>query len=285
MKRSKWVERSFVACVVCCFAPLAWVAAEDESAPRQAAPEPLFTFPSDRRNLSFPEMGLVQKLLVKPGDVVKKGDLLATEDTDEEEIQYRAMRIEAESTADIDAAVADHASKMLVYQRLQKAAEATNPTEIEEAKLAADVADIKIRDAKEQREEKLAELAKEGKKIDRMHLFSPVDGIVEKISVFPGEVTDPVKADGVLTIVANQPMWADMHLLTAQAAKLKMGDAVQVAYENDPSKWFDAKVIYFDPVADAASDKQTVRIQWDNSEGKPAGLAMNVRLPSMNQTP
>ena len=266
--------------------PLAGVTADDTASNAQPAPEPLFSFPSDKRNLSFPETGVMKDLLVKPGDVVKAGQILASEDTDMEEIQYKAMRIEAESTADIDGQ-GGFQSKTLVYDRLQQAAKGggANPNEIEEAKLAAKEAEIKIRDAKEQHAEKLAELAKQGKKLDRMHLIAPVNGIIEKINIFPGEIVDPVKPEGVMTMVTNQPMWADMHLLTAQASKLKIGDAIQVAYDNDPDKWVNARIIYFDPVADAASDKQTIRLEWDNAEGKPAGLSMHVRLPSTGQNP
>jgi len=65
------------------------------------------TIPSHIAKPSFMEVGIVRQWLVKPDDVVKKGQLLGREDTDLETLQLRSLRIQADSTAAIEAATAD----------------------------------------------------------------------------------------------------------------------------------------------------------------------------------
>jgi len=228
------------------------------------------------------DVGVLKEMLVKPGDVVTAGQLLAQEDSDLDEQDYKALKIEAESTSKIDAAKVDAESKRRQWHNKEKAHQsggAANEEEVEEAKLDYDEAVIDIRQAEELHAEKLAELDKQARKIEKMKLLSPVDGIVEKISLQPGEVVDPNKPDGALTVVKIKPLWVDMHLTMEQASKLKLGDKLSAAYASDPDQWFTGTVIYFDPVVDATVDQQTVRLELANDENKPAGLQLNVRMP------
>jgi RND family efflux transporter MFP subunit len=239
------------------------------------------SIPSAKHNLSFFDTGIVKEILVQPGDAVKVGQVLAKEDTDLEEIQLKAMQVETTSTSEVDAAIKDRDSKKIIRDNMQQAFDANgaNKSELQEAILAYETAEIKITYATEQHDEKVLEAAKQEKKIAKMQLISPVDGIVEKINLQPGEVVDPNKPEGAITVVKNSPIWVDMHLPSALASKLKLNDSLQVAYANDADTWLTGSIIYFEPVVDAASDTQTVRVQLDNKEGKPSGLQLNIRLP------
>jgi len=279
MNRITWTSCILVALALLFTLPLA---VAQEAAPSPAPNILKFpTIPSDKRSPYFSDVGIVKEMLVKPGDVVKAGQVIATQDSDLEELEFESMKITAESTAKVDYAIADRDSKKLVRDRLQQAFDAggaANGTELEEAKLALAQAEIQIKAAKEEHAKNLADLAKQARKLEKMKMLSPFDGIVEKINVFPGEMADPGKQDGVLTIVCNKPLWVDVHVPTAQAAALKIGDELPVAYENEPDKWFTGKIIVFSPEADAASNTQTVRLELANQEEKPAGLWLNIRL-------
>jgi RND family efflux transporter MFP subunit len=274
-----WTSRIFVAAALLCGLPLALA---DDAAHSTADLVLKFpTTPSDKRSPYFSDVGIVKEMLVKPGDVVKAGQIVASQDSDLEDLEYQSMKIAAESTAKIEYAMADRDSKKLVRDRLQAAFDAggaANGTELEEAKLALAQAEIQIKAAQEEHKKNLADLAKQARKLEKMKLLSPIDGLVEKINVFPGEMADPGKQDGVLTIVCNKPLWVDVHVPTAQAATLKIGDELPVAYENEPDKWFSGRIILFSPEADAASNTQTVRLELANQEQKPAGLWLNIRL-------
>ncbi|MGD1276142.1 MAG: efflux RND transporter periplasmic adaptor subunit [Tepidisphaeraceae bacterium] len=237
--------------------------------------------PSAKHALSFTELGILKEMLVKPGDHVTVGQVLATEDSDLEQQEYNAMKIEAESTSKIDAAVVDRDSKKRERDNKQKAYEngGANVEEVEQAKLAYEEAEIQIRYAKEEHSQKQAALLKQQTKVEKMKLLSPVSGIVEKISLQPGEVVDPARPEGALTVVRNKPLWVDLHLTPTQAAKLKLGDKLQAAYVMEPDQWMTGTVIFFDPVVDSTVDKRTVRLELPNDEDKPAGLELNVRVP------
>jgi RND family efflux transporter MFP subunit len=285
MMRGKWVHVLIVGAGIC----LLRTASADEATGASDATSAAGTTvvqalsqPSSKHNLSFTDEGVLKDLLVKPGDVVTTGQVLAEEDSDLDELDYKAAKIEAESTSKVDGAKVARDEKERIYQNKEKAFEsggAANQEEVEEAKLEYQEAEIDIRLAQEQHDEKMAELAKMERKIDKMKLLSPVDGIVEKINTQPGEVVDPAKPDGAITVVKTNPLWVDMHLSLEQASKLKMGDKLSATYANDPDQWFTGTVIYFDPVVDATVDQQTVRLEVDNGQGKPAGMLLNVRIP------
>jgi len=279
MNGLNWTGRIVVAGAILCGLPLAM--ADDAARPSADIVLKFPTSPSDKRSPYFSDVGIVKEMLVKPGDVVKAGQVVASQDSDLEDLEYQSMKIAAESTAKIDYAMADRDSKKLIRDRLQAAFDsggAANGTELEEAKLALAQAEIQIKAAQEEHKKNLADLAKQSRKLEKMKLLSPIDGLVEKINVFPGEMADPGKQDGVLTIVCNKPLWVDVHVPTAQAATLKIDDELPVAYENEPEKWFTGRIILFSPEADAASNTQTVRLELANQEQKPAGLWLNIRL-------
>jgi RND family efflux transporter MFP subunit len=237
------------------------------------------TIPSHTAKPTFMEVGIVKQWLVKADDVVKKGQVLGTEDSDLEELQLRSLRIEADSTAAVEAAQAARDSSKLEFERKSKLGEDASGTEIQEAQLDYQQKEAELRDAKMKREKALADVDIQSGKIQKMQLLSPADGIVEQINIQEGEIVDPNKPDGAITLVTNDPLWVEVKVPSEQALKLKMGDAGLVAYQNDPENWLKAKIIYIDPLVDAASDKETVRLELNNDANKVSGLWVGVRFP------
>ena len=170
------------------------------------------------------------------------------------------------------------------YQNKQKGFEqqAASETEVEEAKLDYERAKAQLHYTQVEHEKAIADADTEAKMIDKMQLLSPVDGTVKEINIQEGEIVDPNKPDGALTLVTNSPLWVEVNVPSTRALKLKQGDTASVAYQNEPDKWMNAKVIYLDPEVDAASDKQTVRLELNNDQNRPAGLWVSVRLPPDN---
>ena len=240
------------------------------------------TIPSHVAKPSFMEVGIVRQWLVKPDDVVKKGQLLGREDTDLEALQLRSLRIQADSTAAIEAATADRDARKVEYENKQKslAGGGASESEVLEAKLDFQQKEAVLRNSQTEREKLLADVDIQARKIDKMQLLSPVDGTVKEISIQEGEVVDPNKPDGALTLVTNDPLWVEVKVPSLQSQKLKQGDVASVAYQNEPDKWLTATIIFLDPEVDAASDKQTIRLELTNDQNRPAGLWVNVRLPS-----
>ncbi len=240
------------------------------------------TIPSHTAKPSFMEIGIVRKWFVKPDDVVKKGELLGKEDTDLETLKLRSLQIQANSTAAVEAATADRDARKIEYENKEKgfAEQAVSQSEVDEAKLDYEEREALLRKSLADREKSLADVDVQAHTVDKMQLFSPVDGIVQQISIQEGEVIDPNKPDGALTIVTNDPLWVEIKVPSSESLKLKIGDPAQVEYQTEQGTWLDAKVIFLDPEVDAGSDKQTVRLELPNPNNTPSGLWVQVRFPS-----
>jgi RND family efflux transporter MFP subunit len=263
-----------------------------QTMPKPTEPQPGITRPSERRQLSLKVMDVIWDVKVKPGDVVKAGDVLLTEDTREEVINLQIITLEAESEATVKGAeVAVEASKVTLANKeveLKRAEgmfanKVIGPSDYDKAKLDVDIAKLEISKAKWDLEKTRVEngqrklqVKRQAATIDRMQISSPIDGIIEDVLLKKGEVVDPQKP--VIIVVKNDPLWVEAFLPISVSMKLKIEQELQVKYdfEDKPRK---AKVIFLNPVADASAGVQMVRLELPNPEGKFAGMQVTVYPP------
>ena len=87
--------------------------------------------------VSFANAGVISKVMVKPGDHVKLGQVLMEQDPGGEEAELARPKVEAESDLPIKAAVLNEATKAVIYQRKLESQKkgASSDQEVEEAKL------------------------------------------------------------------------------------------------------------------------------------------------------
>jgi multidrug efflux pump subunit AcrA (membrane-fusion protein) len=238
------------------------------------------TRPSEERKLTFAAPGLVSDVAVKDGDVVKKGQLLASQDDRQEQFTLKSYVREASSDDKIAYSKSDLASKELVYKRKKaefEADRAASQSEVDEAELAVKLANAQIALAELEHDQKGWDAEKQKVKIEQMHIASPLDGIVEKINIGAGEMADPQVRDGAIIVGQWDPLWLEVHLPSGQAAQLKLNQQLSVRY--DGGDWQPAKIIFFEKV-DAASDTEMVRLELPNpNSSKLPGLHMQVKLP------
>jgi RND family efflux transporter MFP subunit len=262
-------------------AAMMWLAvpsqAQDSTAPTVTGQ----TMPSMETKLSFAGPAVVMDILVKHGDHVKVGQVLAQQDDRQDQAALKSMQLEAESTLKIDYSTDDRDEKQLEYDRKEKMLKenVASVSEVDEARLAVDLAKTQIDLAVLEHSQKILDAQKQQFKVDGMKIISPIDGVVESLNIHPGEMADPQNRDGAITVVKNDPLWVVMHLPTTQSQQLKLGDAVQVKYSTDKD-WQTAKIVFIKPQADAASDTQEVRAELANPNGKDSGLQVQVKLPN-----
>jgi multidrug efflux pump subunit AcrA (membrane-fusion protein) len=255
--------------------------ATDETIAGSAAPTVTgLTQPSDKASPSFAGPGIISTIAVKEGDIVKKGQLIMSEDSEMDRLELAALKIESDSHLTIDFAQADYEAKDAIRAKLQNAVDhnVANPSEFEEAKANAIEAKIRIDVAGQEIKQKQIEADKQAAKIRKMDLLSPIDGVVRKLNLHLGEVVDPNKVDGACMVLQNDPLWVEVKLPSIQAAALKSDETLMVKYA-DEDKFRPAKVILFDPLVDSASDTQIIRLEMPNPEKRPPGLHVIVRLP------
>jgi len=248
--------------------------------PKPADVVTAITKPSKALKLAFAAPGVVMDVPVVEGQVVKKGDLLAQQDDRQDQASLESMKLDAASTAEIDYSVTDRGVQVVKQKRYEDMVthHVAAQSELEDARLKVQLGDAQIDLAKLKHQQKQLDAAKQQFKVDEEKLLSPIDGVVQKLNVGPGEMADPQNREGAIVVVKNDPLWAEMHLATQQALQLKMGQPLQVQYAGQ-SDWKPAKVIFLDPQADAASDTQLVRLELPNPSGAPSGLQVQVKLP------
>lgn len=271
----RWIERSLLMAGMLLLLPLPQAAAAESPAAIVEA----VTLPSDQGQLSFNFPGIVRDVLVKEGDTVAAGQPLMVLDDEIEQRELEKLQLEASSTARLDAAKADLAVKEKVYQRKKAAEGGFTQAEIEEAELDVIFRQNQVKVVEIDRQSNQIEAKKQAARVERMTLRSPIDGIVQKIGLRRGEFAELQKDKPAVVVVKNDPCWVEIRLLKSwQASRLRMGQTLEVRYPDEP-QWRLARVIFIDPVANAASNTQLVRLELPNPQNKATGLPIQVKLP------
>jgi len=238
------------------------------------------TLPSEKRQLSLRRMEVVKKIYVKPGDRVTAGQVLLEEQDNEELARLKVMQFQAKSEVAIQASKASHEYKVVEFERYTEMLKnlVANQQEWDKARIDADMGMWDAKKAVEDRDQKVLEVALEEATIQNMRIISPIDGIVQEVSMREGEVVDPQKT--AIVVVKNDPLWVEVFIPSPVALKLKKDQELKVIYTDLQEPPRTAKVIFLDPVADAAGKTQLVRLEMPNPEGKPAGLPVQVIVPA-----
>lgn len=240
------------------------------------------TKPSEERKLSFSFPGVVREVLVKKGDHVKAGQPLLRLDDRLDRNQWDQAKIDAESELKIEYAKKSMEQKAVRYQRVQELAktEAASPLELEEAQLNAELAATQYKLSHE--EQQTAKLKADGYsiKVDLATLNSTIDGIVQDIAMREGEYADPQQSSqrAAAVVVQTDPLKVEVYLPTLVAAKLKVGQELEVAYPSE-NGWQKAQIEFLDPVADSASGMRKLELKLPNPSGREPGWQVSVRVP------
>jgi len=242
------------------------------------------TQPSKRLQLQFFAPGVIRDVKVEDGQEVKPGDVLAVQDDALELKQLQGLQIEADSLLTIEAQKTDLAQKQVTLtrkKRMRDEQHAASAEEVEQAQLDVDLAKIRVSLAEQEHQTKTVEAEKQALRVALMKLVSPIKGVIERINVREGEFADINRPEGTLIVVQNDPLWVELRdLSAAQASKLKLGEELDVVHEGEAAE--KAKIIYFSPVVDAASDTRLVRLAMPNPTGRASGLHVQVKLPVLN---
>jgi RND family efflux transporter MFP subunit len=238
------------------------------------------TLPSKELDqIGFSVPGLVSEVLVKEGDQVKKGQVLAKLDTSAEQAELDKQDYLLKSNVQLRAAEAQRELAEKKLQRKEKIYQdkAGSIEEVEEQRLEVVVSKLKEELAKEETESKRLDTVKLKAQIARMRIVSQFDGEVRKIDAAPGEVADPQKPS--MVVVINDPLYVEVNLPSKMTTDMKIGQSMFVRYLDEPGKWREAKVVFFDPVADASVGRQLVRLEMPNADHRRSGQEIAVKLP------
>ncbi len=197
--------------------------------------------------------GVVEVIHVERGDLVKKGQPLATLDQREFDLDRRA----AEETLNV--ARAD-------FERTRELREnnLVSPAEFEQKKAQHELARV---------EAERARLV-----IDRSVVRAPFDGIVVDRMVRIGQKVLVDESDPLFRVAGLEPLLARVYLPESAFRKVRVGDAVEVSATEFPGVTSTGRISFLSPVIDAASGTVQVIVRVTRDERRLLRPGMAVRI-------
>lgn len=211
--------------------------------------------PSSRAVVKAKISGTLADVLVRPGEAVKQGDLLARFETNDLAADLR--RIEAELAA-------AKAQSVLAEQTLSKTRALANNnamsvSALEKAVSEAGAASANVAGLEAQVETSRTALA-------NANVKAPITGVVATRSVDMGE-TVAVAAD-LLTVVDNSAFEAEVLVATRDVPQLKIDQEAELTIDGLPGRTVSARIRRISPVANAGTRFVPVFLRLNNIDGQ-----------------
>ena len=248
---------------------------------------PAITMPSEKRAQNFDLPGVVWKMTVKEGDTVKKGDVLAEQNTEPDKAHLASLEVQSKtSDLEMQAAVATLEKDQVDLSRKENLlrTKSISQGEVDEARLQVKIDGYKKEAAAEGKNKAEADIAEEKARIEQKMLRAKIDGVISEINTREGELANNDTQHPTVTVVKNDPLYVEVWLPAPLVTKLKadgLKTVLQVQYVDEQNgKWRDAKIHFVRPQADAQSNMEYVQLEMPNPEGRSSGLQVSVRMPS-----
>ena len=247
------------------------------------------TKPSADIELAFVKAGRVAEVLVKEGDTVKAGQLLAGQDDKVEQIQVLQLMAKAGNKTRIEASKTELLQKGEDLKKVEGAKKkgAATDWEVEHARLDVSIGRLNLELATFEHEQDRRKYEEAKADLERLRLLSPIDGQVEEVVIEPGESPQPMKL--ALRVVKTDPLWIDIIAPLALARDLKPGQTAAVVFPGHGAdrvgQRLEGRIIFVSAVARAGSDTLRVRVEVANPERRPAGERVGVSFSGFEATP
>ena len=239
--------------------------------------------------LRSPLEGLIDRISVDRGDIVRKGQVLAEIDTSVD----RAAAAIAKQRSEMEGAVRSGESRVEFSSKKSGRAQELHKQNFmsaqarDEAATEHKLAEAELQDARDNR--KLADLEyKRQMEIIRLKTIrSPVDGVVIERIQNVGELAEAgVGRKPILKLAEIDRLYVEVLLPVGAYGKVKPGMEVEVSPEIPAGARHRATVKVVDRLLDAASGTFGVRLELPNQRRElPAGIRCTASFPGINAGP
>lgn len=226
--------------------------------------------------VSTREEGIVDEVAVSRGDIVKQGQVLVKLDSAAEQLAVKLAREEANRAAKIESKRA-----ALKYLRRQQkrvddlfSKKAVSSHDKDKADTDVLLAEIELRDERESR--RVAQIEKERAEqfLKQRTIFSPVDSVVVKTHLSPGE---SVENRPIMTLAQVDPLNVEVILPLKMFGQVKVGEVADITPRVPGGETVQAKLVIVDRVIDAASNTFGVRLELSNPDySLPGGIRCDI---------
>lgn len=202
-------------------------------------------------DLKFEVNGIIDSINFREGDVLYKGDIIASLDKKDAQLKVDYSKSKLESAKTQALAVK---KKLEIHKSLYDIGGIIK-AKLEEVELEAKSAEFQVKSV----EVELKSAEAEFKKTD---LYAPRDGVLGSRDVEVGEFVTPHDKIGVL--YDTQEVFAELGIVEKEVEKIALGQDVMVTVDAYPSMSFKGGVDYVFPVVEGRSRTLTVRTRLQN---------------------
>jgi RND family efflux transporter MFP subunit len=229
-------------------------------------------------NVTAPVEGLLEKVEVDRGDLVRKGQVLARLESSVERATVALARARAVMESGIQS------NRVRLEYSIRKVASneellkqgGISEREVDEAKAQRDLNEIAVVEARETKQLAELELERAEAALGLRTIRSPVDGVVTERLLSAMEL---VKQAPIVKLAQLHPLRVEVFVPVGLLGKVAVGSTAQVIPEAPVGGTHAAKVTVVDRVVDAASGTFGIRLELPNSDYRlPAGLKCKVRF-------
>lgn len=226
-----------------------------------------FAIPAEDVMVAALEAGRLESLMVKVGDRVEAGQVVAKLDDTIQLFAVQSADVLASMRGTLDAAIAD---KEVHQWRLHQLRELSNkgiarPEEVNRAEAEFRVAEARWLSAKEEIMVREIDLKRAREQVRRRQIAAPISGVVAKIYRKPGEYVSP-SDPAIVQVISVHQLIGEFNIPAADALRLELGQKVKV----DAISLAITVVCEIEsiaPLIDGESGTLAVRVRIDNSAG------------------
>jgi RND family efflux transporter MFP subunit len=214
-------------------------------------------------DLSSPVNGVLETLLVKKGDYIKKGQPLAQLEASVELTKVKLARLQAKSYSEIKNKRTQLKFAIRNKERLDGLSKKNSVSLIEKdkAETEAILASIELKKASEQKKINQLKLELEESRLALKTIKSPIDGIVVERYASVGE---SVKDRAIMKLAQINPLRVELIAPTEYFGLINKTMQVEISPERPTNKTFKATVTVVDQLIDPASGSFTVHMALPN---------------------
>ena len=227
--------------------------------------------------LASPVVGVIARLDVDRGDIVRKGQVLGKLADDVEVATLALARARAENESPIKSAQARLQFLESKFKRIDALHDKAISTlaALQESEAEANVAEQQLKEAQLNREIARLEVRHYEEIVKQRTLQSPIDGIVLERLLVPGEYQN--EQSPILRLAQIDQLRVEVFVPTSRYGEIRVGSVAEVRPEPPIGGTYAATVTAVDRVLDAASGTFGVRLALPNPELLlPAGIRCKI---------
>jgi RND family efflux transporter MFP subunit len=223
--------------------------------------------PMQTVELASPVTGLLDKVYVKRGEYITKGQVLASLESRAEQAAADLARFKSEQVGPLHTAEnkIEFAKRKFSRRQNMAAQKLLSQQESDDAEAELRQAESELQVAKENIESAKIEYRQQSSQLNLRTIHSPFNGVVVDQMLFPGEIVEPGGTKkGILKVAQLDPLQVHVILPKEAFGKVKPGMPVEVTSEISSKTKYSAKVKMIDRMVNPASGTFVVFLDLHN---------------------